>query len=200
MTFGVVNNEPHYEGIPMQINFKQAYKITSANRYRIFAKSDKTAGKSGYERICREFADINHSPKFSLSSNDKVFTIGSCFARNIELWLARKGIKSITSDCIIPGELYEATGLGARNGALNAYTPSSMQELVKLGQADNIELGTLKTGDDEFYDMMVSGLRPLNFEELTLVRDKVCSTYRRIGEAKTIIITLGYTESWFDTE
>jgi hypothetical protein len=183
-----------------RINYKDASKITSGNKARIYAKMNDS-GSSGFERVTRDrFPDIRVSPKFKVSKAGKFFTIGSCFARNIEALLSKQGVECLTSKCVIPEELYELKGLGARNGALNAYTPHSMLDLVRLtSRSDSETAGTLKLGDHEWADMMVSGLRFLTAEELAFSRNMVLDVYKKLVEADTVIITLGYTESWYDT-
>lgn len=182
-----------------RIRFKEAQMITSENKARIYAKMTDS-GTSGFERAFGErFPKLQLSPKFQIQKSGRFFTIGSCFARNIEFFLARQGIDCITSRCVIPGELYEQSGLGARNGALNAYTPHSMLDLIRLtGRSNSADAGALRLGDDEWADMMVSGIKFLSGEELGFVRRKILDTYSELKNADTVIITLGYTESWYD--
>jgi hypothetical protein len=180
-------------------DFDSAWELTGKNKYRIFMKRPGHTD-SGFERsIAQEFPDVRSSPKFKISKSEKVFTIGSCFARNVENILQRDGFDVITAKCSIPGDFYEMTGLGARNGALNAYTPHSMRDILRLpDRVDAQTAGILSDGDLRF-DMVTSGLRPLEETESQLVRNRVLETYRRLQEADVVVITLGYTESWFDS-
>lgn len=182
-------------------DFKSALALTNANKHRIYVKRAGD-GSSGFERsIEAAFPDVAVKPKFKIDASAPVFTIGSCFARNIEAALYRKGFDIITRQCSIPGELYELTGLGARNGALNAYTAHSMLDLLRWPERpDRYTMGTLDLGGNQWADMMVSGLRNLSSEELALVRNQILGTYEALSGARTVIITLGYTESWFDTQ
>jgi hypothetical protein len=183
------------------LDFQGAQHITSKNKNRIFMKQGGN-GTSGFERSTADiFPRIVVTPKFQIDRAGKVFTIGSCFARNIERVLTRFGIDCITSRCIFPDALYEQTGIGARNGALNAYTVHSMLDIVRLpSRPDREYAGALRLGDDEWCDMMVSGLRFISTEELRQIRSKLIDVYGAMREADTVIITLGYTESWYDTE
>ncbi len=185
----------------VKIEFDEAYKKTNANANRIFTKTVGD-GRSGYERISNgDFANINFKPKFKISKESKFFTIGSCFARNIERFLDKANINVLTTKFLFPGDFYELTGMGARNGALNAYTPASMYDLIKLcGRQDRDVCGTVETGQDEYFDMLVSGLRPLTQKELAEVRSNLISAYSELPKADVVIITLGFTESWFDIE
>lgn len=158
-------------------------------------------GSSGAERLHNGIDHLRHRPKFKLDRDAPVFTIGSCFARNIEVALYKNGINCITRDCNYPGEMYELAGLGSRNGALNAYTPGSMLELLRLPlREDAMTSATLSLGDDLYADMMLHGLRFVNGEELRHNRAQMLDTYRKLPAAKTVIITLGYTECWKQEE
>jgi hypothetical protein len=185
--------------IGRRVQFEQAYSETKQNKHRIYTAVGNN-GKSGFERTRQaDFPAIFHRPKFKLDQNSQVFTIGSCFARNIESSLAARGIGCVTTKCIIPGELYELEGLGARNGALNAYTPYSMLELVRRADSrPEPTFGALQVDDDGWIDMLVSGLNVLTKDQLEDVRGKLFDTYFQLKSCGVVIVTLGYTESWFD--
>ncbi|QND45297.1 GSCFA domain-containing protein (plasmid) [Rhizobium lusitanum] len=179
------------------IPFDVAYTSITGNKRRMMEARGK--GTSGAERIRLHYPDIVSAPKFKLSKDDTFFTIGSCFARNVEIALADLGVKNITADCAIPGEFYELTGLGARNGALNAYTPSSMRDLIRLHDMVSPEtIGLVQTADDEYVDMLVSGIKPTSGADTKSIRDKILNVYGRLPDASVVVITLGHTEAWFD--
>lgn len=187
--------------IGKKIEASAAAKAAVNNPGRIFAVVSKD-GKSGFERSHGDvIQSLYHSPKFKLSRSDKFFTIGSCFARNIEKSLVDDGIFCITSKCVIPDNLYERTGIGARNGALNAYTPGAMRDLVRLAsRSDKETAAILKVGDGEYCDMLTTGLRFMSEDEASFVRSKLIDTYSDLPSADVVVLTLGYTESWFDEE
>lgn len=181
----------------MRIPYATAFQTISSNKRRMM--DSRGTGSSGAERIRLDYPDIAIQPKFKISKNDMFFTIGSCFARNIEIALTPLGVKNITSECIIPGEFYELGG-PARNGALNAYTPPAMLDLMRLrhGHADDL-LGAVETAGDEFIDLMISGTKPSTKEKALELRRLVVNTYKRLPEASVVVVTLGYTEAWYDT-
>ncbi|WP_442753692.1 GSCFA domain-containing protein [Methylocystis sp. JAN1] len=170
-----------------------------ANAARVFS-AHAHDGTSGAERIADDVLErLQHEPKFRLERNAPFFTIGSCFARNIEAALLKHSVECITSRAIFPDELYETTGLGARNGALNAYTPGSMRDLVRFSARQDAEtVATLDVGNGEWADLLASGLRFLTRSELAGVRKTLIDAYRRLPEARTVILTLGFTEAWRD--
>src|ERR1700712_3706246 len=67
------------------------------------------------------FADPIVTPGFTLRPTDVVFTIGSCFARNIEEYLRRLGMKVPTLDFVVPAGERE----GRPSAILNKYTAPS---------------------------------------------------------------------------
>jgi hypothetical protein len=186
--------------IGSKIAFKEASATTHANRNRIHMVTAGD-GRSGAERLAKPIPEIVITPKFKLDGAGRFFAIGSCFARNIEIALSRSGVDCITTRALVPGDLYEISGLGARNGMLNAYTPHSMCDMVHLPmRADALEAGMLQVGEDEWIDMLVSGIKPLPRAELTDVRAKVIDLYRDMALADVVVVTLGYTESWYDNQ
>src|SRR5215218_10219000 len=51
------------------------------------AKVDETGGQLGFQRLNRELFVPGITPEFKLRRDDKLFAIGSCFARGIEMAL-----------------------------------------------------------------------------------------------------------------
>ena len=183
-----------------KISFKEASANTHANPHRIHLVTAGN-GRSGAERLAQPIPEIAIKPKFKLDGDGRFFAIGSCFARNIEIALARNGVDCITTRLRVPSDCYEISGLGARNGMLNAYTPYSMRDIVQLPtRADALEAGVLQVGDDEWVDMLVSGIRPLPRAQLLDIRASVVDLYRDLAQADVVVVTLGYTESWYDNQ
>lgn len=173
--------------------FRQARE--NAGRQFMMTTGD---GTSAAERLNDVMGGLIHKPKFKLDRSAPVFTIGSCFARNIETALEGHKIACITSECLFDGDFYETGGV-ARNGALNAYTPGSMLDLIQLPDRHDTEtVATLDVGEDQHADMLLHGLRFQSADELTMNRRKLVGLYKRMPEAGTVVLTLGYTESWLD--
>jgi hypothetical protein len=180
---------------------QQVFTTARANKARTFPKTTGD-GSSASERLQGDvIAAIQHTPKFNLDRSAPVFTIGSCFARNIEMYLAHSKIDCLTTACTVPGEAYELEGYGARNGALNAYTPGSMLDLLRLTrQPDPLRCGTLDVGNDQWCDMLMSGLRFMSQSETLVIRRRLVDTYASLPRAATVIVTLGYPEAWYDNQ
>lgn len=178
-------------------NFKKENLLSS------YRKTGVSEGKSGFERITlNDLAEIGHSPKFSLTKEEKVFTIGSCFARNVENSLHNKGVKVLAREHSIPNQYYlNDQKLERSRGAFNVYTPKSMLSLLNLADIEpNSEFGVVQVGEDSFVDMMLPATKVMTKKELFEVRSIACNAYSSLKEATTVVITLGYTETWFDND
>jgi hypothetical protein len=183
--------------------FSVAWDTIRSNEARSYPNL-RDSGTSGYERItASDFPNLMHRPKFQLKQTDRFFTIGSCFARNVERQLIARGMDVLNTTCRIDGSLYSNGGSAARNSALNAYTPHSMRDLVRFAARDDWQsVGTLQVDEqgNSWCDMLLAGLRYLSPEELLGVREQLRNTYLSLAQADVCILTLGYTESWYDEE
>ena len=83
-------------------------------------------GRSAGPNRLEPLAKPEFSPTFKLSPGEKVFTIGSCFARNIEAQLAKLGYK-IPSSSYVPEEFAGKPP----DGFLNKFSPQSMLNEVE---------------------------------------------------------------------
>lgn len=183
--------------LDQQIRLTDARSTIKSNSFSNFLRGEN--GNSAAERLLDPFPDIKVKPKFRLKETDTFFTIGSCFARNVERSLSKLGIRNITKDCIIPADLYKLEGGADRNGALNAYTVHSMLDLIRLpDRVDAKDAGIFDAGDGYYFDMMSANLKPLTKDQSKFVRSRFIDTYSRIKDADVVILTLGYTESWRD--
>lgn len=169
----------------MKISGKDAFDNATGNLHRAMHKW--YAGASTYPKI-------SHTPKFKLPASGNFFTIGSCFARNVENALVKSGISVISNVPVIPGEYYEIGGQ-PRTGYQNVYTPGSTLEALKLFKT-NRPYHSIVTGTERSIDLLTSGTVPLKTEVVYGIRDGILQTYNRLPEADALIITLGYNESW----
>ena len=191
-----------YSMIGQRRPFAEAWSAITSNTARSFPVT-KGNGQSGFERIhLPDVPDVRHTPKFKINPDDKFFTIGSCFARNVERALISRGMNVLNSICKIPGDFYQAQGPDNRNSALNAYNPHSMLDLLRFTDMPEWQtVGALQLNEDgtQWADMLLAGLRNLDREELAQVREQLFNTYNQLPHTDVFVMTLGYTESWFDT-
>lgn len=142
--------------------------------------------------------DVQHIPKFKISSSDKIMTIGSCFARNIERALKQMNMNVLSS--FVPGML------GADN-IVNKYTSRSILSDLQLALS-----GRPLTDEDFMRTIYVNsqGLaRNLAFGGAGSAKgdalEEVLSTSRKffehlgnLREVDVAIVTFGLVETWYD--
>lgn len=145
-------------------------------------------------------------PRFKLQKGETVFTIGSCFARNIERYLDRFGFKVPMLDFSVPeGELAESRP----QAILNKYTPPAIfQELDRthrLLDASPAERQKafetlLLDVKDGVVDLELSSFLPVSRERALQRREEIFQIFRRVFDADVVTLTLGYIECWWDAE
>jgi hypothetical protein len=130
-----------------------------------------------------------------LKHGEKVFTIGSCFARNVETELMKVGF-----DVPVRRVLHD---LGLGSEVINNFgTPSIYNEMAWA-----LDPAAKFSYEDNFYEVMpgkfadihmLPSMRPEPFETLVERREILGRMYKTIPECRVIILTLGLVETWFD--
>ncbi len=159
---------------------------------------------------------VHGSPKFRLSRADSVFTMGSCFARNVEYALAAAGVRVLPEKWAFPPEFMVpeaerraklAAGFHRHvilRSVLNKYTPASMLDEFQRALAPETcrapHKGLVHIDEDRWFDPHAkdTGLRGL--QESLMVRHLVEEASKSVLGAGAIFLTLGLTETWIDTE
>jgi hypothetical protein len=137
-------------------------------------------------------------PGFKISSGQSVFTIGSCFARNVEDSLLNQGLDVPTAHFKAPYD--EAPG--RPNRILNQYNTGTMLQLVRaLGQPIH-DKALYKQGIGKRVDcLLATGSRPTSTARAMERRQEIADLYNDgLAKADLVVITLGLVEAWFDTE
>lgn len=174
-------------------------RVAAEEAYRITLRSPSSKwpdrASNRIEPVCLPVI----APRFSISPDASVFTIGSCFARHIELALDRRGLRVPTLNFRVPkSELWAGTGMVT--GILNKYTPFSMLNEVEflLDDGDGSRF-LIETGDGRYWDGQLHTTEAVPLERALKRRQKVRDLYARaIAESEVVIITLGLTEAWWD--
>jgi hypothetical protein len=147
------------------------------------------------EPIARPAFDV----PFSLPLGASIFTVGSCFARNVEQELARRGFRVPVLDLFKQPEF-----AGMNAGVISNFgTPSIYNEFAwafgakTFNSADHI----LEVMPGKFTDLHVhSDVRPDAYEMVLRRRAAITAAYRTAADCQLMIITLGLVESWFDQQ
>jgi len=141
-------------------------------------------------------------PKFRISRSDRVFCIGSCFAREIEQALRRLQFDVLS---IIRGLPQSDKRKGADAGMFNKYTVASIVNEVRWALSPTDEYSAdrilIPNPDGLYEDYQLSG--PNYPDELAAAkefREAFNRSFALLKEADVLIVTLGLSEAWFDTE
>lgn len=145
-------------------------------------------------------------PSFHINKRDLIFTIGSCFARNIEKQLIAEGYNVAAADFEPPAD----RGLRADPDALlNRYVVLSIANELKWGFGHGtpfkpknlVHMGPDKQGQDAWYDPHMHPLVGVASLDVVMSRRAAVNRYMAMaGRARVIIMTLGLAEAWYDTQ
>jgi hypothetical protein len=137
------------------------------------------------------------NPRFSLKQNEKIFTIGSCFAREIERLLIENKFDIPIKRFELPsGEFqWDASSL------LNEYNAGTIFQRIEsvfneFVYTDNIGIEHTKEGYVDLFLHIHN--KPISLQRLIERRKQIDELYKELIDSTTIIITLGLTECWYD--
>ncbi len=160
-----------------------------------------------------DFLKIYHKPKFRFDMDTPIFTIGSCFAREVEATLIKLNVPLVTKDYGVGPEFFdswnEENGWGGgvprgqlSRGALNKYCVHSMTHELRRVLLDEKypNEGMFEITAGQWFDPHSSGLRNLPLEQALKNRQSIADAMAQIRNASVVFMTLGLTESWIDTE
>ncbi|HVU22412.1 MAG TPA: GSCFA domain-containing protein [Rhizomicrobium sp.] len=154
----------------------------------------------------REPADTNRidpyctpafSPTFALEPGEKIFTIGSCFARNIERALDKRGFDVVALGIEWPDKFFDFHG----HSALNNYGVVSIENELRWAldpaRPFNAAQNILQLAPDKYLDPHLS-VRPTSLERMLAYRRAVTDVTQKVADCRVVIMTLGLSELWFD--
>lgn len=172
--------------------------------YRKDIDVDDGSGEFAVQRLKSPyFTPHIRSDDFSLEVGDPVFTIGSCFARNIELALMDRGfeVRSASGKLdALPVRDASVTALGATN---KYNTHSILNELRWALEAEQTypEACLVEIGEGTCLDPHANPtLVPADREETLRRRAIFTEVNRELRDCGLLVITLGLTEVWRDDE
>lgn len=154
--------------------------------------------KRGSANRLTPMAKPHFTPGFTLPKGGTIFTIGSCFARNVERALKERGFRLPALDVLDSDDDFKSVG----SRVLNNYGAPSICNELKWAFED-------ETNEDACFYQMGNGwvdlhlhntMRPADLETVRLRRRALRAAYRSIVDCDAVIITLGLSEVWFDTQ
>lgn len=143
-------------------------------------------------------ASPSFTPSFSMAPGQKVFTIGSCFARNIEEHLAAAGFEVAPLVFSVPDGEWQGVRV---NGILNKYTPAVIRSELERAAVVDDEADRrclVETADGRVVDLQLAANIAVTAERGLERRRQVSTLFRLAFDAEVVVITLGQTETWWD--
>lgn len=182
------------ESLEGAVSGKEAYTDTLSNKY---SKWPARGAKCRIEPRCEP--DLN--PKHTIQLSDQIFTIGSCFARSIELALKKHGYQIPSADVSFPsGELWPGTKLAS--GLLNKYTPQSILNELEYVFNDTYteEDFLIKVDEGKYLDLQLHSTQVVSLQRGIERRKEIKESIKGfVTNADVIVVTLGLIEVWWDS-
>ncbi len=173
----------------------EANRNLRRNRTSIWPDGRLQTGRLG------ELAKVSFNPSFTFTKADRIMTIGSCFAREIEHRLASLGFDLPMKDLAIPAE---ERATKTENDLVSKFTVQSMEnELAWMsGRAPPPpEKLFLEVGEGLWHDpQLVHNIHPASLERVIERRSMVQGAFAELPSCRIVILTLGLAEAWFDHE
>ena len=169
-----------------------AFANLKGNQYGRWPRADDPDNRFAF------FADPAFRPSFRLEAGQRIFTIGSCFARNIERNLAARGFEIPMLDFTIDSQQWGGDPLAV----LNTYVPAVIAPQIRwafgLEPFDLTRHGA-EVRSGRFVDLqLTSGFRPMPGPVVIARRERINAVYRKLAVSNAVIVTLGLIEAWFD--
>ena len=169
------------------------------NRLRTEGRRVRWPDQREPERRMDGLVMVTSKPGFQICPGDRIFTMGSCFARNIERRLGEIGFATVMYD---EGLLKELQALGHDLGYMNKYNSASIR--AEMGWA----LGAPRPPEDHVLLPLGEGAHDLfaypgtkfvqSLENVRTARRIIESRAARIRDCRIVILTLGLAEVWYD--
>ena len=157
-------------------------------------------GRTKTRRLAN-FATVAPSPSFTFNRSDKIMTIGSCFAREIEKVLLNFGFEVPMARISVPVE--ERTD-DTPNQIVNKYTVHSIVNELRWsleGCAIPDDKRFLELLPGEWHDPQLSPSQPpVGRQRVAERRRMIEAEFARLPDCRVVIVTLGLAEAWFDSE
>ena len=144
------------------------------------------------------------SPSFKVRPGDVVFTMGSCFARNIETHLALLGCRVPMMDFDLPPSEWS----GGVHGAMNRFHPPAFRQTLEwtarihdrdgvVGWDDCADFA-FDFGAGLYFDLDMGAASPVTQARFIERRQHVFDIFRTVFSAACLMMTPGLIEAWRD--
>lgn len=175
-----------------------------ANRwYTDGADPDDIAGNYAFQRLRQTWFTPKIDPKFKLQRDDKVYAIGSCFARGLECALIRRKM-AVESAAPEFARLQPVNKKLSGLGFINKYNTFSILNELRWAldpdavfPVESIAQVTETTWSDPHTN---PALRLVGLAETLERRSLLQRVTKRITNCRAVIVTLGLIEVWRDVQ
>ena len=145
-------------------------------------------------------------PSFRIRPGQTVFTIGSCFARNIEHFLLDAGCRVPMQELRLPPEEWH----GGVNSAMNKFHPPAFRQCLSwtagifdrdgvVTWADCAPLA-FETEDGRVFDLDMASIPPVTRERFLERRQHIFDVFSTAFSADCLMMTPGLIEAWYDKQ
>ena len=142
---------------------------------------------------------VAFEPTFIIEPGEAIFTVGSCFARNIERRFATLGFKVPALEVSLPEDERASDVV---NDILNKYPPHSILNEFRWALDPAFpfdEASYLEMRNGRWHDPHLAGnVAPASLERVRERRDMVENIYRQAAQCRVVVVTLGLVEAWRD--
>ncbi len=143
-------------------------------------------------------------PGFRITAGETVFTIGSCFARNIELHLADLGCRVPMLEFFLPPDEWS----GGANGAMNKFHPPAFRQCLewtaRIYDRDGVVTWedcaplAFEWPDGRVFDMDMGVTAPVSRTRFLERRQHIYDIFSMVFRADCLMMTPGLIEAWRD--
>lgn len=155
--------------------------------------------KETQEQRLQPFCQPVIQPTFSIGPDELIFTIGSCFARNIEEHLIAAGFNVAVSRF---DQMCQDEGVEVKSNTLNKFVAQSIVNELRWALEPGAEFpveSIVEVKGDRYLDMQLApGLLPTRLKTALAIRRAVSNYMGLVKHAKVVIVTLGLAEAWYD--
>ena len=140
-------------------------------------------------------------PSFHINRSELIFTIGSCFARNIEKQLITEGYKVAAANFEVP---LDSRFKADPDALMNRYVITSIANELAwgFGHGKPFKMRNLVwLPSDDFFDPHLHPLvAPTDVQTVLRRREAISQYTAKARDARVFIMTLGLAEAWYDTQ
>lgn len=154
--------------------------------------------KRGAERLM-PLPIIEHKGTFNLTQDSKIFTMGSCFARNIERYLLGSGFNVVSNKF--------AKYINGEASIQNKYNSASIRQDMEVALENPSFLSNIEASfteiDGNYSSLHFGGSGAVEIrtkEELSELTKNYYKVIAEVKESDVLIVTLGLVEIWYDLQ